>query len=279
MIQWEAHEHMSNRLPQRKFFTKLDLFVLLIALSVITGVVLTIKLVFQKDTYITVDLIASGGEWWWGTPPPYYWNTDPLKKGAIEYDVLRKPLVEILEVTKFDNDVRKVVWMKARIKVLKNIRANSYTFKQQSVAIGKTIIIAPNNISIVANVVGIEGIEQENRKETRIITVKKYKMRQWEADLLEVGDVMKDDKGEILAEVLEKKVEPTEFVTTTWLGEPLLKRDPLWKDVTLKLRILVTVQDNSDYFNFYQFIQAGEAIHIQLSKYILDIQILRVESE
>jgi len=244
---------------------KFDIFILGFILVAFLSVGVAIKYVLQKDTFVVVEMLASGGEWWWGTPPPFYWNVSALQKGAVENDIFGKPIVEILDIIKLDNDDRKLVWIQARIKVQRNVRTNSYDFRQTKVEIGRMLTIAPNHIQVVGNVVGIEGVGQLGKKETRIVTVVAYEIRQWLADALIVGDVIKDDKGEIVAEILEKKDEPDALMTTDMRGETFLRYHPFLREVTLKIRLAVRKENNDLVFNYYQNVRPGDRVRLQFN--------------
>lgn len=252
--------------PKRtnRFLTKFDVLIIVAVLFGFTVLGVSIKFIFQKDTYITVELLAAGGEWWWGTPPPFYWNADPIEKGAIEYDTFRKPLVEILDVTKYDVDTRKFMWIKARIKARKNVLTGVYNFHQSQVQVGKMITISPNNITIIGHIISIEGMQNLGIQEERIVHVKIYDLFQWQADTIQIGDVITNNKDESIAEILDKRVEPMEVVTHTYLGEPLLKRDPLTKLVTIKLKLTVQNVYGTDYFMYYQQVKEGHDINLPL---------------
>src|SRR5688572_5700815 len=109
-----------KNLSFRRFPTKTDLFILLIILAVFLGAGVFVKQMVQKDDYITVEIIASGGEWWWGVPSPYYWLYPSITKGATEYDALKKPVAEIQDIVYQGLDNRKVAWMRVRLKAKKN---------------------------------------------------------------------------------------------------------------------------------------------------------------
>jgi hypothetical protein len=264
--------------PQRKklFVGKLDVFIVAIFLAIILVGGLTIKLVLQKDTYITVEMLASGGEWWWGTAPPYYWNISPLSKGMKELDVTQKPLVEVLDVVTYGTDNRKFVWMKARLKVKKNVRTNVYTFKQTEVQVGKTLTIAPNNIMLIAQVISVDGMKSVWNKKDIVVVGKMTHKYQWEADAIEVGDVMKDNNGDVVAEILDKQVAPHEAVTVDWRGEPLLRLDPYFKDITVTIKLRVIEDGVIQYFNFYQPVQPAQEVNIQFSKITIQPVIMRI---
>lgn len=138
--------------------------------------------------------------------------------------------------------------------------------------------IAPNNVSVLGNVIAVEGQSPIWKTEERVVKVKILAQNKWQADAIEIGDTMKDNDGEVVAEVLEKTTERAEIVTTNWQGEPLLRRDPLKQDVTLTMRIRVQVEDPMIYFNFYQAVQPGGEIEVQLSKIIIKPNIMTVEN-
>ena len=259
------------------FLTKADILVLFVLFFVISLRILSVKVFFQKDTYLTVELIASGGEWWWGVPPPYFWNIEPIKKGIVEYDVLKRPLVEIVDVVKHDQDNRSYVWMKARLRVRKNKLTGKYLFRQSEVHIGKMINIYPNNVSIVANVVGIEGINQFNKESPKLIALEWRRIEPWRADAIQVGDTMKDSNGKIIAEVLEKKAQVAEESTTDYLGNILVSPNPLRRDVFLKMKIQTTESEGRFFFSFYQKLETGLELFIPLSKTSLHAVVTSVE--
>ncbi len=264
-----------RRLP--RFPSKADFFIVLI---IIVGFLLAgvfVKKVVQKDQYVTVEMLAAGGEWWWGTPPPYYWMYPAVTRGATEYDVLKRPVAEVLDIVYQGLDNRKVAWMKVRLKVKRNLLTKTYTFKQTQVQVGKTITIAPNNVSMIGNIVSMEGQKPLWNAKDWVITGKLLRKHQWEADALLVGDVMRDNDGKPVAEVLEKTVEQAQTVTVDWLGNTLLRRDPLFVDVTVKMKIRVQIDGDIAYFNFYQPVQPGQEVEIQLPSITIRPNIVTVE--
>ncbi len=264
--------------PKKKsFITRLDVLILLIIFALFLTAGVVVKYVFQKDYFVTVELLATGGEWWWGVPPPYYWNSQTINPGAKELDISQKPLVEVLDVEKYGHDDRKFMWVKARIKITKNTRTGAMYFKQFPLNIGETITIKPNNTMIIGNVVGIEGVKSYWNESERVVHARLRLQMPWVADTIQVGDVMKDNKGVVIAEILDKKVEGAEIVTTNYQGEPLYKHDPLQKDISLTIKMRVLKDGNFDYFNFNQNIQTDQRVKIQFQKITIEPTVLSVE--
>lgn len=247
------------------------------------GIALCILVFFlfflQKKTYITVDLFVSGGEWWWVTPDPPYWITNPVVRGAAEYDVSGRKVVDVLSVEKFDQPYRKTLVVRARLLVTKNLRTQKYRFKQAPLEIGSTISISPGNVELYANVMGIEGVQDLSPKTTRRVTARWYNVFPWQADAVSVGDVAKDGSGQAIATVVSKQVDVAEKTVVTENNQTtsgtltkatgqlvLLRSDPLRRDVTLTLDLQVRQIDGQEYFSVVQNVKVGESLYVSLPK-------------
>lgn len=258
----------------KTFFTRTDVVILLCILMLLGAVGVAVKLVLQKDTYVTVELLASGGEWWWGVPPPYYWNARDVVIGAKEYDSFRKVTSEIVDLVKYGEDDRRFMWLEVRLLAKRNLLTNTYSFKQAPLQIGKTIHISPNNIALIGQIVGIQGVGKMWQTEYVEVKGKAFHMQPYEADALKVGDKVIDNKGQLVAEILDVKVENADVMTTTWTGETLARKDPLRRDATIKMRLRVMKSDGLRYFNFYQPIEIGNNIRIQFPESAIEIAIM-----
>jgi len=246
---------------------------------VISTVGIVVKLVLQKDTEVTVELLAAGGEWWWGVPPPYYWNAKEVQIGAKEFDTFKRPQVEIVDLIKYGEDDRKFMWMKVKLRAKRNYLTNEYVFRQEPLSIGKTIHISPNNIALIGQVVGIEGVGKMWDSEYILLTGKVLKIQRWEADAIHKGEVIKDNKGAIVAEIVDKSAEQSNITTINWLGETFSKKDPILQDVTVTLKLRVMKDGERRFFNYYQPIGVGNKIRIQFSTQAFELNIMNFGSE
>ncbi len=234
-----------------KLFGKFDLFIPLFALVILTLVVMIMRVLLQKETYVTVELFASGGEWWWNNPSPPYWLADPIKKGTIEYDPQGNVLVEVLEARKFEEANRKNLWVKVKLRVTPDKKSSQFRFRRENLQVGSVIYIAPNNVKVVCNVLRIEGMEDDRQDVTKLVTVENFGVSPWYADNVKIGDVMRDSDGRVLAEILHKEVSTAGMTTTDYLGNTHARRDPLKRDVVMKIRLKLTRSDGIDYFSYF----------------------------
>lgn len=234
-----------------RLFGKFDLFIPLFILVVVTLGIMVLRVLLQKEQYITVELFASGGEWWWDNPSPPYWLADPIKRGAIERDPQGNVLVEVLEARKFEEANRKLLWMKVKLRVTPDKKSKQFRFRRENLQVGSVIYVAPNNVKVVCNVLRIEGMEDNRKEAVKVVTVEAYGVSPWYADNIKVGDVMRDSDGEVLAEVIEKKSSYSDMTTIDAKGDTHVRKDMLKRDVSMKVRMQVTRAEGIDYFSYF----------------------------
>lgn len=271
------NQNSLNKKIDKQFFGRVDFLIIGIIFSILLTFFLSIKFIFQKEKYITVEMITTGGEWWWGTPHPYYWNVLPINKGDIEYDVSKKPIFEILDIKKYAIDNRLMGIIKAKIKIKENILTKSYSFKQTRVEIGKTIGVSPNNTSIIGQVIAIDGVNKFSNPEYLIVTAKLYNIWKEEADNILVGDAVKDIDGNIIVEIIDKKESPSLKSAVNWQGDLLKKYDPVTKDVELTFRIEVRKEGDLWYYQYYQVIKRGISVRLELENNTIEPYIINIE--
>ncbi len=269
-------EKWFSRHFSKGFLTRIDIVILLCIIMLLMGIGAAVKLVLQKDTYVTVELLASGGEWWWGVPPPYYWNARDIAIGAKEYNSFQKLTAEVTDVVKYGEDDRKFMWMKARLLVTQNLLTKTYTFKQEALQIGKTIHLAPNNVALIGQVVGIEGVGSAWNSGYIDVEGVALAVHPWIADAIVVGDKVLDNNGQLVAQVQDVHIENADVMTTTWTGETLHRKNPLLRDVTIKMKMRIMQDGEMKYFNFNQPVETGNRVRVQFPKYAVEVDIKSV---
>lgn len=240
-----------------KLFGKWDLFKPLFLVIFVTLTFLVGKVLLQEDTYIEAELFASGGEWWWNNPDPPYWLADPIQAGAVEYDPQGNVLVEVLDVRTFEFGERKRLWMKVRLKVTPSGRSNQYRFRREPLQIGKVIQVSPSNINVNANVISIAGVGNLGEDVERIITLRLYEIMPWHAEAMKVGSKMIDNKGQVLAEIIESDVSVAKVWVNDDRGIGRITTNELRSDVVLKIKVKASRYEGIDYFAEFQPLKVG----------------------
>lgn len=252
---------------QGRLFGKFDIFLPLFLIILVTMGVFIARVLLQKDEYVTVELFASGGEWFWNNPDPPYWLTDPLQPGTKELDPQGNTLVEVLEVQKFENGDRKMLWMKARLKVSKMNNSNQYQFRREPLQVGSLVYVAPNNIKVFCNVMWIEGMEELRTESEKVVTITNLGADKFTSEFIQVGDVMRDDDGNILAEIIDKKIEQAQMITADVNGNVKVQRNPLERDVTLKIRLKTLKSKDREYFSYFQPLKVNFFLWVPFEKH------------
>lgn len=234
-----------------RLFGKIDLFIPLFVLVIITLLVMVLRVLLQKEQYVMVELFASGGEWWWNNPSPPYWLADPIKRGAVEKDPQGNVLVEVTDVRKFEEGDRKLLWMKAKLRVTPDKNSKQFRFRRENLQVGSVVYVAPNNVKVVCNVLRIEGMEDTREERWKVVTLQGSGLSPWYVDNVKVGDVMRDSDGAILAEIIDKNVTTAEMTTVDAKGNTHVRKDILRRDIKMKIRMQVTRAEGIDYFSYF----------------------------
>ena len=234
-----------------RLFGKFDLFIPLFILVILTLGIMVLRVLLQKEQYVTVELFASGGEWWWNNPSPPYWLVDPIKRGAIENDAQGNVLVEVTDVRKFEEGDRKLLWMKVKLRVTPDKNSKQFRFRRENLQVGSVIYVAPNNVKVVCNVLRIEGMEDTREERWKVVTLQGSGLSPWYVDNVKVGDVLRDSDGNVLAEIIEKTATIAEMTTVDAWGNTHVRKDTLRRDLSMKIRMQVTRAEGIDYFSYF----------------------------
>lgn len=226
--------------------------------------ILGVRVVSQEDQYVTVEMIASGGDWWETLPQAPHWLADAVSPGAVEYSVAGKKLAEILETKKYQEDTNKILWAKIKLLVTPDKARGGWRFQQMPLEIGSTLTIEPNSVKLTGSVIAIEGVGRNGEYKNILVTVKLYDRFPWYADAIQIGDQAVDDQGQITASVLSKRVDLTETAAYTSDGRVLARRNPLKRDVVLELEIQVIDRNGLLYYNQIQPVKIGNQLWIPL---------------
>lgn len=236
--------------------------VVLLALIGVALLLLGIRIVSQKDRFVTVEIISSGGEWWETLPKTPYWLAGSVRPGDVEYTIGGKKLAEVLETRKYEEDASKILWAKVKLLVTKDQVSNGYKFNYQPLLIGSALKIRPHHIQLTGNVISIEDVGKTDEFKTVRVTVKSYDLYPWFADAIHVGDTAADDEGNITATVVAKTTEPAEMAASDSMGRILPSRNPLKRDLTLTVDIQVARRGGQLYFNLIQPVLIGTKLWI-----------------
>ena len=203
---------------------------------------------------------------------------DPIEVGDVEYDPQGNVLVEVLDVHTFEIGERKRLWMKVKLKVTPSGKSNQYRFRREPLQIGKVIQVNPGNINVNANVAAIEGVGKLGEEVERIVTLRLYEILPWRAESMTVGSKMVDNKGEVLAEIIDSQVSVSKVWAFDNRGIGRVTTNELRSDAIIKIKIKATRHEGIDYFAKFQPLKVGFFIFFPFDNINVEGTITEIES-
>ncbi len=185
---------------------------------------------------------------------PASWYARQFEVGDVEKDSLGNVISEITGVESFetsrdltvDNNGRsekkpsnKTVYLDLKVKTTYDSRTQAYAVRGKSLAYGVPMRFRFSKITFDGLVVDFPGSQNSSPDLILMseITVLQRNVDPYIANTIAKGDTVKNSNGVILVEVKNVEVVPAEKVVITALGDLLLKKDPLYKDVKLGLSV------------------------------------------
>ena len=248
----------------KKLAKKLTIFDWLIVFVIIGGLVFFASFIFKKEQWIKVELKVGLENLQWGYQPSPYWLADSIKKGESQFDGLGGKEAEVLGTEIYEwGGGKKSIYLLLNLKVNYNKQKRVYRFTHQAVEIGRPLKLEMGNVGFEGIVMSIEG-KALGEKVVKVVEAKLLDVYPWTAEAIVLGAEMKDDKGQLVAQVLEKKIQLADITVTTDRGDVLARKDPLKRDVILKLELVTTKRNQSYYFREEQNIKIGNGLWIKL---------------
>jgi hypothetical protein len=233
----------------------------LIGVGLIAIIIFAI-LFFRKSTYITATVSVGEDSAIYGSffdaSGPKYWFANAFQKGQEEKDGLGRVQAEVLNVYSYDRTpTNKTVYLDMNLNTVYNRATNTYTYKGTPVLVGSTIKLNLDNVyaeGLVTEVQGFPGnlvkknitVEAQIREDdpTYLGTAG---TKNYLADAIQKGDTVKDNHGQQMIKVLDKRVVPAEITVNTSDGRVIKATDPMREDVFLTLEILAGKIDGRYY--------------------------------
>lgn len=248
---------LKNRIKRIKIFDWI-----LIGFSII-AVIVFIFLFFRKSTYLTVVVSVKDDSSfynnWWGDEGVKYWFASYFQKGQKERDGFGRSQAEVLNVYSYDRTAtNKNVYLEVRLKTVYVRSTDSYTYKGSPVLVGSTIKLNLDKAYAEGIISNIEGSYNDLSKRKIIVEAQLREenstflgtagTKEYVADAIKVGDVVKDSNGTTIMRILDKKISPAETTITTNIGQVLRGFDPVKKDVFLTIEIEADKVEEKYYF-------------------------------
>jgi len=261
--------------------------------QILAGLVLVIvgavfySLFTEPNRWVTVEIKMLSEKGSWSNDKPIYWLSNTLENGIAEYDGLGRKIAKVESFQIFEKkDIGKDVFISLDIKARYNKRKRQYVFKGKPLGVGSVINLNFTSLNVNGLIINMPDFEAKVATREKIIEVKLQDfdrtfvnttgIQPWLAETIEKGDAVRSLEGLLIAEVLDKRVESAEIITIDAAGNALLRRDPVKKDVYLKLKVLTTRVGGVDYYIGDIKVKVNEWIPLHFENYSIEPVITKI---
>lgn len=250
----------------------------IITLLFIIVPVLTVGIAFAKLTkkntkYVYAKIKVSQGLWWASTGKPNIWLAEGIKKGEIEYNLLGKPVAEILEARHYPyfterktNEDKFDIYLKVKLAADYNQRSQKYTFKRFSLVVGAPIEIETQSAQITGTVTELSESDFQTKKTEKTVFLTKKFAYPWEYDAIKIGDLYFDGE-EVVFKVVDKYQVGTSVIAPDFYGNITPSTTDRTRYIVVKTKIKVLEKDGLLFFGEENLLNTGSTIAISTPRF------------
>lgn len=258
----------------KKFlFKKYPVFTLF-GIAILLAVLVSIsKFTSSKQNYVYAKVKVDQGLWWIRSQKPSYWYANAIKKGEVEYSLLRAPVAEVLSVRYYpyvgenEQKITYDIFLTVKLAVEKSY-AGVYSFKRSPLDTGSPIDLELPSAKVIGSIIEIsEEPYQNNLQEIRVTLTKRLAFP-WEANSIQAGDTYFDGTEKVV-EIINKKSFDTYNITPDTYGNLLPSN--LEKRQYIELTTLLKVAKNGGKWVFgeEQVLKEGGPIYLATENALL----------
>ena len=246
---------------------KIGVFEILIGFLILIGLGWVMLKTRSKENWVKAEVrvVSTSTGWTYAGNAPPYWVGESFRDEDQEFDSSGKLIAEVLNVKKLElGGESKDVYLTCNLRVSKNRKTGKLEFKHKPLEIGGSVQLHLSNSYVYGLVTFVEGLKDERKEKELIIEAIWMNAFPCQAEAIPIGGKIENEPGEVIAEILDKKIELAEIAVTTDRGEVLARKNPTKRDVTLKIKMKVKEQGGVWYFYEHKKVKVGEGISLYL---------------
>ncbi len=262
-----------KNLKKNKYFSIIALLFIAVAILVISTAL--IKTATSESDYIYAKVKISQGYWWTSTQSPNVWFINSLKAGDVEYGLLGKPIVEVLELRHYPTmsfpkyQTQYDIFLTLKLAVNVNTKTQKYVFKRSTIGVGSPIELEFPSAQISGSVIEISKALPKNRLVEKDIIITKKQGFPWEVEAIKIGDEQFDGE-EVVFKVTAKQALATSRIDINPYGNVNLGlRDPR-RYITVRGKIKVREKGDLLIFGEEQVVAPGAELSLATKNFVFD---------
>ena len=258
-----------------KKFRKVN-FLVLISLAVVLYVMFfySYNRFKNREQVYVVAVMGGGGNIEVAVP---YWVADAINVGDKDLGVFGQINAEVIDKESYEGGGQgKHVVLIMKVNTTKD-RSGQYLFKNKPLALNWWLETRLGSTSYGVTVIYLDKNPPHFEKKLLRVVVRRKNDEIFYADNIKVGNEMKNNKGEIMAKLIDKKVTPAEVRSETAGGQAVVSYDQSRRDMELTVDLLAKKINETFYFAEIKKIKLGETINLHFKETSLwDSQIIKV---
>lgn len=209
-----------------------------------------------------------------------------LRKGHVEYDLLKRPTAEILGVKYYNvlgtSTSTFDVYLQLKLKTNLNKKTKRYTFKRFPLAIGALVPLEFPTYQMIGGVVDLSEKKPNDKYVEKIITLQKLGAYQKDSpyvfENIKVGDRYFDGTDYVF-EVLEKKLNKSVLAVTNNLNAEVYERTvDTTQHIIVKAKVKLKEKNGRLLFAEEQILTPGASMSVVTDNFVFwDYSIINVE--
>ena len=241
----------------KKYFKKLNIFILATLFLLAFALFYFLYYRVRNQTMVYVTLTLSRPK----TSIPY-WIGNYITVGDREISPLGELNAEVVEKNTYEGfDVGQYVYLLMKMKTVKD-RSGNYLFKNKPLSVGSIVDMKLTSANFQAMVISVSSEPPVYEYKKIILTVREKEIWPWFTDSIRVGSEIKDDKGGVIAKILDKKVTIAEVRVDTAGGQATVSYDRRKRDIDIILEIIVKKITDTYYFTETQKVKVNESLFL-----------------
>jgi hypothetical protein len=253
----------------RSIFKNIKVFDIIVVILLGLGGVTFFLFFYRKAAYVNIRVKVTDQEVLYQHTEPHTWYANRFRIGDAELDVLGRKTTEVIKVQTFNVDSQnKAVYLDLKVRATYDSRSKTYSSRGQNIVFGAPIRINLSNITFDGFVTEFPGSEDHEKVKTghAVVEALGRSAEPAVAQSIKKGDQIFDSNNNILAEIIDVQTKPAEQVTQTSSGDLLLKSNPLYLDMSLKVKVS-TKSINGELFMFDNLpVKIGDVLPLNLGK-------------
>lgn len=230
----------------------------------------------QGEVYVKVSISRSTGPQ--TTPQTWvpYWIDQAINIGDQEINPLGGLNAQVLDKESYEgSSYSKYVYLLLKVKAIRD-RSGIYLFKNKPLSVGGLIDLKLNRAQIQGAITFVDSKVPSTNFQKIMVTIQGKEIDPWVADAVKIGSTIVDNKEQVLAKVVDKKVTLAQVRVDTSFGQSAVSYNKLKRDLEVNLELLVKKIDDNYYFSELQKIKVDENLFLPFTEEALNFPITSV---